>query len=416
MSRYAKVDLAYDFLVGKEKSGDVFTIDELSQATGWKPNTCKTYPSKRWNKYVERFGDEYSVSGISYLSKEEFQNIHCQKLLSDIEKSAKSILVKKARQFALLAVSVYNNPYSEFKTYGFIVNIIIAYTALFHALFEKRGTPYLSLNNKGEPIIIDGEAKTWELKECIENYWGGIDTPEKANIRFLIGLRNKIEHRSLPAIDLLACGECQAALNNFETILVDEFGPDYALMANLAISMQLTRISEQAQIEAKKDLQSKNYEIVKNYMETYKNDLSDEILESSKYRLRAFLIPKIGNRETSSDLAIEFIKIDNLTDEQKSYYEKCVAFIKGRELPYKLKPGKVVELVSKSIPAFNMYLHTKCWKYYNARPVKLEANFKGEYAGFIEGYDGYLYSNKWVDFLISELVDDHKIQSIKISL
>lgn len=135
MSRYAKVDLAYDFLVGKEKSGDVFTIDELSQATGWKPNTCKTYPSKRWNKYVERFGDEYSVSGISYLSKEEFQNIHCQKLLSDIEKSTKSILVKKARQFALLAVSVYNNPYSEFKTYGFIVNIIIAYTALFHALF-----------------------------------------------------------------------------------------------------------------------------------------------------------------------------------------------------------------------------------------------------------------------------------------
>jgi hypothetical protein len=415
MSRYAKVDLAYNFLVAKEKSADVFTIDELSQASGWKYNTCKTYPSKRWNKYVERFGDEYSVSGISYLSKEEFRNIHCQKFLSDIEESTKSIFVKKARQFALLAVSIYNNPYSEFKTYGFIVNLIIAYTALFHALFEKRGVSYLSLNNNGDPIIIDGEEKTWELKECIEHYWAGIDTPEKANIRFLIGLRNKIEHRSLPALDLAVCGECQAALNNFETILVDEFGSDYALIANLAISMQLTRISEQAQIEAKKELQSKNYEIVKNYMETYKNDLSDEILESSKYRLRAFLIPKIGNRETSSDLAIEFIKIDNLTDEQLLDYKRYVAFIKGIKPPYKLKPGKVVELVSKKIPSFNMHLHTKCWKYYNARPANLEVNFKGEYAGFIEGLDGYLYSQKWVDFLISELIDDDKFQSIKIS-
>lgn len=62
-------------------------------------------------------------------------------------------------------------------------------------------------------------------------------------------MRNKIEHRSLPAIDLAVCGECQSALINFENILVEEFGDEHALTASLAIAMQLTRVSEQAQIE-----------------------------------------------------------------------------------------------------------------------------------------------------------------------
>ncbi len=415
MSRYTRVDLAYDFLVNKEKSGDVFTIQELSNFTGWALQTCKTYPSKRWHQFIERHNDEYLVSGVSYLSKAEFRDIHSQKFNSNLVTSNKSILVKKAREFALLAVSVYNNPYSEFKTYGFIVNIIIAYTALFHAIFEKRGMEYIHKDSDGFPIIIDGEEKSWELLECIERYWNSNNSPEKANIKFLVGLRNKIEHRYLPALDLSLCGECQSALNNFETILVDEFGDNYALMTNLATSLQLTRISEQAQIDAMKELQSENYNVVRNYMEIYNKDLSEDILDSAKYRLRAFLIPKIGNRKSSCDLSIEFIKTDNLTEDQLENYKNVVAFIKGIEHPYKFKPGKVVELVSKKISGFNMHLHTKSWKYYQARPNVLDPKFKDKYAGFIEGYDSYLYSSKWIDFLVSEFSDKSKLNIVKKS-
>lgn len=413
MSRYEKVDLAYDFLVGKEKLGEAFTNEQLSESTGWKSDTCRTYPSKRWHQYVERDGNQYSTSGISFLSKEEFRAVHSQKLQQTADLSNKGVLIHKAREFALLAVSVYNNPYTEFKTYGFIVNIIIAYTSLLHAIFEKQGREYFHLDDVGQPILIDGEEKAWELMECAEQYWPGIESPEKANIKFLIGLRNKIEHRSLPAIDLAVSGECQSALNNFENILVDEFGDDYALIASLAIAMQLTRISEQAQIDALKQIQKENYKVVREYMETYHNDLNDEVVQSQKYRVRAFLVPKLGNHAKSADMAVEFINFDSLSEEELHNYEQAVAFIKGVENPFRLKPSRVVELVEKKIADFNMTQHTKCWKYYQARPRELDRNYKGEYASFMEGFDGYLYSMKWVKFLREELKDKEKLCAIK---
>lgn len=413
MSRYERVDLAHGFLVEKEKQGEAFTIEQLANLTGWKVDTCKTYPSKRWHQYVERDGNQYTTSGISFLSKEEFRAVHSQKLQQTADFSSKGVLLNKAKEFGLLAVSIYNNPYTEIKTYGFIVNITIAFTSLFHAIFEKRGLDYFHTDAKGNPIIIDGDKKAWELSECVNHYWNGVASPEKANLMFLIGLRNKIEHRNLPAIDLAVTGECQSALNNFEEILVQEFGDTHALTTTLAFAMQLTRVSEQAQIDALKQLQKENYNVVKEYMETFRNDLDEEIAQSQKYRLRAFLVPKLGNHATTSDLAVEFINVNNLSEGELQNYEQAVAFIKGVENPFRLKPSRVVELVSKSLDGFNMTLHTKCWKYYKARPRNLDRSFKGDYAAFMEGFDGYLYSIKWVNFLKSELTVQAKLNLVK---
>ncbi|MEZ9627843.1 DUF3644 domain-containing protein [Aliivibrio fischeri] len=413
MGRYNQVDLAYEFLSQKEKSGESFTITELAVATGWKQKTCGTYPSKRWHQYVHKDGSHFLTSGIQFLSKEEFRSVHSQKLQQVSDQSTKGMLLHKAREFALLAVSTYNNPYTEFKTYGYIVNIIIAYTALFHAIFEKQGVGYFHLKDNGDPILIDGEEKAWELMECCNRYWEGVEKPEKYNLKFLIGLRNKIEHRSLPAIDMAVAGECQAALSNFENLVVSEFGDEHALCTNLAIAMQLTRVSEQAQLDAMKQLQKENYKVVRHYMETYKTDLEDSIVESQQYRIRALLVPKLGNHAKSSDLTVEFINVNKLTEEERKNYEQGIAFIKGIENPYKLKPSKVMGLVKEKIPGFNMPLHTKCWKYFSARPQDDKVDFKGDYAAFVEGFDGYLYTNKWVIFLITELKKADVIAKVK---
>lgn len=412
MSRYVQVDLAYAFLASKENAGESFTIEELANATGWKKQTCGTYPSKRWHQYVQKDGSHYLTSGIKSLSKEEFRAVHSQKLQQVTDHSIKGMLLHKAREFALLAVSTYNNPYTEFKTYGYIVNIVIAYTALFHAIFEKKGTNYFYLKD-GQPTIIDGEEKAWELMECCNEYWKGVERPEKYNLQFLIGLRNKIEHRSLPAIDLAVAGECQSALMNFENLLVDEFGDSHALCANLAIAMQLSRVSEQSQIDTLKQLQRDNYKIVRHYMESYRADLSDDIVESQQYRIRAMLVPKLGNHAKSSDLTVEFINVNNLSEEELKNYEQGVAFIKGIENPFKLKPSKVMQSVKEKIPEFNMPLHTKCWKYYEARPRDIKTVFKGEYASYIEGFDGYLYTNKWVKFLVDELRNPEVLAKVR---
>ncbi|MEA4296168.1 DUF3644 domain-containing protein, partial [Klebsiella pneumoniae] len=109
MSKYNKVDLAYDFLVSREKNQESFTIEELAAATGWKVQTCKTYPTKTWNKFISRDGQQYTTLGIKYISKEDFRHINSQKHMDSIPQSERSINLKKAREFALLAVSIYNN-------------------------------------------------------------------------------------------------------------------------------------------------------------------------------------------------------------------------------------------------------------------------------------------------------------------
>ena len=403
MIRYEKVDKAYEFLTAKEKSGDSFIVSELAEVTQWSESSCRTYASKRWHQYIDKDKGDYTPAGVIFLSKEEFRAVHSQKLQQVRDLSEKGRLLKKAREFALLAVSTYNNPFTEFKTHGYIVNLVIAYTALFHAIFEKKGIDYSYKDAAGNPKMVDGEPKAWELSTCCSQYWAGEAHPEKYNIEFLIGLRNKIEHRSLPLIDLTVSGYCQSALTNFESMLIDEFGDEYTLMASLAVSMQLTRTSTQQQADALKEFQKENYKVVREFMETFNDDLSEEITDSHRYRLRAFLIPKIGGNKNSADLAIEFINATALTDEQKENYEHAIALIKGVDSPYKLRPGQVERLVKEKIDDFNMSLHTKCRKLYQARPHNDQTNFKGEYSGYVAGFDGYLYSQKWVDFLITEM-------------
>ena len=50
-----------------------------------------------------------------------------------------------------------------------------------------------------------------------------------------------------------------------------------------------------------------------------------------------------------------------------------------------------------------MSRHTQLRKKYKARPQKINKSFQGKYAAYVEGFDGYLYTMEWVDFLISIL-------------
>ena len=52
-------------------------------------------------------------------------------------------LVVKARDSAVLAVDIYNRPIVAFRSQGYIVMMIIAWTALFHAIYESEKTDYV---------------------------------------------------------------------------------------------------------------------------------------------------------------------------------------------------------------------------------------------------------------------------------
>lgn len=214
-----KVERCYNFFFEKEESNSPFTLADVVDATGWKRSTVQTYPAKKWETVVRKVGrGTYTVTGIRTMSLVEFRRMHSQKnthssdprkpvLLTNVE-----ALVLKARESALLALDIYNRPATLFRTQGFTVMMVIAGTALLHAVFERDRKDYAHKGKNGEPIIVDGDPKCWELAKCASVYYRGKEVFAEKNLEFIIRLRNKIEHRFVPAIDPHVAGECQLSI------------------------------------------------------------------------------------------------------------------------------------------------------------------------------------------------------------
>jgi uncharacterized protein DUF3644 len=138
--------------------------------------------------------------------------------------------VRKTREAVLLAVETYNRPGTVFRSAGYIVLTVIGWTALFHAiLFKRKVKPYYRKRGSRRFIRVSGEHKTWELDECLKQFYQDQNSALRKNLEFFIELRNKIEYRFLPDLDIEIFGECQALLMNFEAMLAEEFGEKQAV-------------------------------------------------------------------------------------------------------------------------------------------------------------------------------------------
>lgn len=330
-------------------------------------------------------------------------------------------LIKKSREAAILAVSNYNSPQLEFKTYSYVVNMTIAWTSLFHAIFEKRGIKYFYKKNqkKLEYEKVDGEYKAWELAECCKEFYGNINSPERANLNTIIKIRNKVEHRFLPEIDSSFFGECQSCLFNYEKLLIKEFGEEHAINSSLAFAIQFSEVYEDEQLISMKSMKAKEILNIKNYIDEYRMTLDDEILNSMKYSFRVFLIPQPANHFSSCDKAIQFIKENEVNSEEYNKLKKDIIMIKNKKTPVanleQIKPSDVVEIIKKKVNfKFNQPRHTLCWKYYKVRP---ESNSKTPEATntifciYDELHKDYSYTKQWIEKLLKELsVEENRIK------
>ncbi len=337
--------------------------------------------------------------------------------MSRLPKKVKELLAK-SRDSALLAVDIYNKPATKFRSYSFIVMMNIAGTSLFHAIFERQGIKYFyRKKDSNRYIYVDGEKKAWDLSDCIKEYFKDQNPPSKQNLKFFIGLRNKIEHSFLPALDPEIYGECQALLLNYEKLITQEFGDEFSLNESLAIPLQLLSTNPDWRNRVLREIQSREYETVKEYIDTFRYSLDESVWGNTEYSFRVFLVPKIGNRQTSADVAVEFIHYDPNKPEEMEKYKKVVAFIKEKQVPVvnpgKLKPGDVSQRIRDTLEiTFHPSTHhARCWKYYKVRP---ESNSdhpektKIKYCQYDEVHKDFVYTEEWVVFLISELSDPKK--------
>ena len=111
--------------------------------------------------------------------------------------------LNKARESAILAVGTYNRPGTVFRSGAYIVLMVIAWSSLLHAIFlRKRVRPFYTRVKEGRYVRyekVDGDYKAWDLKECVKQFYKDHHPPVRRNLEFFIGLRNKIEHRNMPA-------------------------------------------------------------------------------------------------------------------------------------------------------------------------------------------------------------------------
>jgi hypothetical protein len=324
--------------------------------------------------------------------------------------------LRKAREAALLAVETYNRPGTAFRSAGYLVLMVVAWTALFHAVFgKKRIKPYYRQKARPKRFErVDGDFKYWELSECVQQYFKDQNPAVRKNLEFIIKLRNKIEHRFLPPLDLTVFGECQALLNNFENFMCETFGNKYALSANLAFALQFKRNVHPAQQSVLRGAAKRNFQSVRKFVETFRSSLTDDVLADQNYSFKVFLIPKVGASRSTDDVAVEFVKYDPTKPEEMTKYNKVVTLIKPKQVNIinaaGLKAGEVSSKVAAKLGGkkFNQSSHTQCWHHFKARPPRGAADpslCNPQFCSYDAVHKDYVYSQQWVDFLVEKLND-----------
>lgn len=201
--------------------------------------------------------------------------------------------LRKARESACLAVEIHNKPLVTFRSGAYIVLMNIAWTALMHAIFFRWGIkPFY--REKGRPdrfAKIDSDYKGWELGTCLDTYFGDEASPVRENLKLFIGLRNRIEHRSLPELDHRIFGECQAMLLNFEDMLFHQLGPEHALSGSLSLALQFSHLRDPEQAKAIRSLHAPLSADIAEYIDSFRSSLSEDIRNNLAFSYRVYLIP-----------------------------------------------------------------------------------------------------------------------------
>ncbi len=330
-------------------------------------------------------------------------------------------LVEKARETALLAVETYNRPTASFRSGAYIVLMMIAWTSLFHALFLRKGIkPYYRKPGSRRYDRTDGEPRRWELMECLRQYFKTSNPAVRRNLEFFIGLRNKIEHRSLAQIDPEVFGECQAMLLNFESLLIDEFGVRNAIHGGLTFALQFTQIAPRNSSALAAETSRKTFKAIKQYVDAFRSSLTSDMQNDLAYSFKVFLVPKIGNQATKDSVAVEWIKYDPTKPEEMRHYEKVVAMIKPKGVQVAnldlLKATQVVKQVAAELEKrFTLYDHKLCFEHFKIRPPRGASDptsCNAQFCVYDNLHKDYGYKAEWVAFLVEKLSDAELYQAI----
>ncbi len=268
-------------------------------------------------------------------------------------------LLIKAREAMIAAVHTFNSAGLTFRAELFIVTAIISWTYLHHAWFKREGIDYRHTENKaGEKVVHktpSGADKYWELSHCLTHARCPLDKGTKDNLAFLIELRNEIEHRSTNRIDDGVSAKLQACCINFNDAIKQLFGPQFALERRLPIALQFVSFSPDQRALLKKAGNLPGH--IEAMMDAFDQRLTKEQREDQRFAFRVFMVPRLANRASSSDFAVEFVPLGS---EMATAIN--VMAVKEVEKKKYLPKEIVAKMQAEGFKLFTMHQHFELWK------------------------------------------------------
>ncbi len=156
------------------------------------------------------------------------------------------------------------------------------------------------------------------------------------------------------------------------------------------------------------------------YIREFDDSLPTEVRDSQAYDFRVILIPQTGPK-TAADVAMRFVRLDELDETQLKELEKVQTIIRDKEVPVQNaavhKPGDVARHVTARLGMqFSMYSdHAKAWRHYKVRPAAGAARperTRAEFCLWDRPHRDYVYTDGWVDFLVKELADPARFREV----
>ena len=307
-------------------------------------------------------------------------------------------LLDKSREAALNAVQTFNNPLTTFKTETFIVLMVIAWTYLLHAHYRRQGVEYryfeIPAGSKRRKFCRtkSGAFKYWELQRCLNENACPLDGPTKSNLRFLIGLRNEIEHHQSTGVDEAFTGRYIACLLNYEREITRLFGSQFTMAGNMLHALQFRDLtSPPASDEETTPLPSN----IAKYISQFESEVPSDQYQHPHFSYRIIFVRKLTNSHSQADRAFEFIGAD--TDLAKNI-DKQYWVQKEVERP-KHRPTRIVDLMEQEgYSNFSIYHHTRLWQ-------KLGAKNPGKgYGVEVEGV--WYWYDQWVEVVRKHCMDN----------
>ena len=327
--------------------------------------------------------------------------------------------LNEAKRLAVKAMDEYNCSTGH---YGdFIGTMVRAWLYLLQAEFQRDKIDYRYKDQDGNPILIDGEPKLWDVLKSAKEHFPATNDPVRINLELFIALRNKVEHRYEHALKAAAGGRAHALVINFEQELVAKFGAEHSLADQLRFPLfveSITAPERKDTIKATRALRAAQTVLAK-----FDAGLDSEVLDDQRYDFRVRLVPMLGPK-SEADAAMEFVKLDELTeDERKVMIEAGRSgrvVTKLKKVPVSaagcMLPKRVVSEVQKRVPFdFNMGQHTRMWKHFKLHPARWVVPDGGETVSEFcipdEPTRQYVYTPAWVDKIVKEIGTPEKFEA-----